>query len=153
MLRLKLLRSFILSSSPFKYISSCIKCSRWHPGTERNWSLLVTPGKAQGCCAGSSCPAHSSWSSPWDLWALGWAGGAGGHLQMGREVTSGISWLVLLWEGKSFFIFNLEFICSEFIALQLLEGRISCFVLFLYSVSLILVCPFVFWKWKKAEET
>lgn len=40
MLRLKLLRSFILSSSPFKYISSCIKCSRWHPGTERNWSLL-----------------------------------------------------------------------------------------------------------------
>lgn len=34
----------------------------------------------------------------WNLWALGWAGGTGGRLQTGREVTSGVSWPAL-WAG------------------------------------------------------
>lgn len=81
-----------------------------------------------------------------------WAGQEGQEGLYRWAGKSQVAFLDLLCEqDKSFFIFNLELVCSQFITFQLLEGRISCFVLFLYSVSLILLCPFVFWKWKKAE--
>lgn len=146
MLRLKLLRSFILSSSPFKYISSCIKCSRWHPGTERNWSLLDRSLQEKLRGAVQVPPAL--------LTPLGAAPGTCGPWA-GQEGQGDI----YRWAGKSQVGFLDLFYCervshslfstlsssvASFIALQLLEGRISCFVLFLYSVSLILVCPFVF---------
>lgn len=74
-----------------------------------------------------------------------WAGQEGQENIHRWAGMSQVAFLDLLCEqNKSSFIFNLEFICSEFITFQLLEGRISCFVLFLYSVSLILLCPFVF---------
>lgn len=132
MLRLKLLQWFLFflpSWNIFLVASSAVG------GTERSWWH-------------QKCRAAVRLLLPWEQ-PLDALEGQGAFTD-GQGGTGGISWLCE--EEKSFFIFSLEFICSEFIAFQLLEGRISCFVLFLYSVSLILLCPFVFWKWKKAEE-
>lgn len=119
------------------------------PGTGRNWALLARSLQENPRSAGQVPPALLILlrAAPGT-----WAGQEGqGTFTDGQGSHK---WHFLLGEGdKSFFISNLEFICCEFIAFEQLEGRISCFVLFLHSVSLILVCPFVFWKWKEAEET
>lgn len=81
---------FILSSQ-LKYVSSCIRCSRWHRGTERSWWHQERCRELWGC----SCPGNS----PCMFWR------DRGTVTDGQGVTGGISWLAL-WGGEVILYFQ-----------------------------------------------